>query len=61
MPISITIAGVIELVLTQVLGPVVTSGEVESFIKVAGLLLGLILTWYGRWSHGDITWYGRKY
>lgn len=60
MPISITLAGVIELVLTQIMGPVVTSGEVESFVKVVGLILGLIMTWYGRYRQGDVTWYGLK-
>lgn len=58
---SLTITGLITIAITNLLGPVVTSGQVESFVTVAGLLIGLAVSWYGRVRQGDINWLGRKY
>jgi hypothetical protein len=60
MPFSLTLVGVITMVLTQTLGEAVTAGEVESFVKILGLIGGAVVTWYGRYRAGGISWWGGK-
>jgi hypothetical protein len=57
---SLTITGLIITALTNFLGPVVTTGQVESFVTVAGLIIGLAVSYWGRIRQGDVDWMGRK-
>ena len=57
---SLTFTGIITILLTQFLGDNVASGDIEAFINVFGLIIGAAVAWYGRYRHGDITWYGSK-
>ena len=57
---SITITGIVTILITQFLGDVIAEGEVESFVNVTGLIIGAAVAWYGRFRHGDIDVFGRK-
>jgi len=53
---SLTIKGVIVLLLSQVL----PLEEVEPVINALTLVISTLMIWYGRYRQGDITWYGKK-
>ena len=58
-----TVSGLLVMLLGnyfQRQGTPIAEGKVESFVEVALLLAGLLIAWYGRYRHGDITWWGRK-
>lgn len=57
---SLTIKGIVTMLLSNLLGPTVASGDLEVFIQVTGLLIGAFITWYGRYRQGDIKWWGGK-
>jgi hypothetical protein len=57
---SLTIRGLAVIALTNVLGPLVTTGQVEAFVTVAGLLAGLVVAYIGRVRQGDVNWMGMK-
>lgn len=57
---SLTITGVLTLFITQILGDSVTNAEVANFLEVGGLLVGAAVAYYGRFRHGDLTWWGGK-
>ena len=54
---SLTITGLLALVLGFIIDDVGVAGELAAdIVTVAGLLM----TWYGRLRLGDITWYGAR-
>lgn len=57
---SLTITGILTILITQILGENVDEGAVANFLDVGGLLIGALLGWYGRYRHGDINIFGRK-
>lgn len=57
---SLTIKGIIGLVLTQLLGDVVSEEQIANFVEVGGLLIFGIMAWYGRYRQGDISILGKK-
>lgn len=38
----------------------VAPDAVEDFVIVVGQIFTAVGIWYGRYRHGDITWYGAK-
>jgi hypothetical protein len=59
MPFSITITGVISMLLSLILTPEETN-VVMSFIEQGLLVVGIVLTYWGRIRLGDLTWYGTR-
>jgi len=57
---SLVIKGLLTTLLSNIVGPMVTSGDLEVFIQVAGLLIGAAIAWFGRYRHGDIEWWGGR-
>lgn len=57
---SLTITGILTIILSQIMGDVVSVEDLETFINVSGLVIGAGVAWYGRWRHGDITIFGTK-
>jgi len=53
---SLTITGIITMLLSQVL----PLEEVGPFVDSAALLITTGIIWYGRYRAGDITWYGGR-
>jgi hypothetical protein len=53
---SLTITGIITMLLSQVL-PV---EEVGPVVDAFALIITTGIIWYGRYRQGDITWYGTK-
>ena len=60
MNFSVTIAGLITMILTQVLGDTVDSEQIANFLNVAGLIFSSIIIWYGKYRQGDTYWWGGK-
>jgi hypothetical protein len=63
MNFSLTYVGALVLVLTgvfQLVGAEVASEEIEIFLKVGGLLIGALVTLYGRYRAGGINIFGVK-
>lgn len=56
---SLTITGVISMLLSLILTPEETN-IMMSFIEQALLVAGIILAYWGRYRIGDITWYGTR-
>lgn len=60
---SLTISGIVALVLIQALeraGVSVGYEEVDTFLMVGGQIVAVVVTYAGRFRQGDITWYGKK-
>lgn len=56
---SLTITGVV----TLILGLVLTPEETDTFLKFIDLgvtCFGILATYWGRYRIGDITWYGAR-
>lgn len=56
---SVTISGLIGTVLALVFTP----QETQEFLKLADqaiLVISILVTYYGRYRVGDITWYGMR-
>jgi hypothetical protein len=53
---SITITGIITMLLSQVL----PLEEVGPVVDAVALIVTTSLIWYGRYRQGDITWWGKK-
>ena len=53
---SVTIIGLLTIILSNYF----PSTDVTAFIQAGGTLVGLLISWYGRYRQGDITWYGIK-
>lgn len=53
---SLTITGLITLVLSQFL----PLEEVSPFVDSAALIITTLVIWYGRYRQGDINWFGGK-
>lgn len=56
MNMSMTITGVLAVVLATVLDATTANALAADIMTI----VGIFLTWYGRFRHGDITWYGKK-
>ena len=60
---SMTISGVAIVLLSFVLEPSDAETVVNNIVAAAELILpvvGIALTYWGRYRQGDITWYGAK-
>lgn len=56
---SLTITGLIGTILALILTPEETSA-ILSLLDQVLLVAGILLTYYGRYRVGDITWYGTR-
>ena len=57
---SLTISGILGIIITQILGESVPAESVATFIDVAGLIGFSLLAWYGRYRQGDVNFFGIK-
>lgn len=57
---SVTITGILTMVLTHFLGEVVPAEDVATFLNVAGFIVGAIVAWYGRVRAGGVSFWGIK-
>jgi hypothetical protein len=57
---SLTITGVLTMILTRIVGDALPAHDVAAFINVAGFLIGAAVAYYGRFRQGDIEWWGVK-
>jgi len=60
MKFSMTISGLVLVVLTQLLGDAASEEALKSFIEVGGLIIGLAVSYWGRVRQGDINLFGVK-
>ena len=61
---SMTISGVVITILAFVIEPSEAETVVNNTVKIIDLVMpivGITLTYWGRYRQGDITWYGSKY
>ena len=57
---SLTISGLIAMVLSQILGDAVSAEQIGNFIEVGGLIISALVIWFGRVRQGDIYWWGGR-
>lgn len=57
---SITISGIIGLILTNVFGVAIPESDLAVFLQVGGTIVFGLWAWFGRVRHGDLTWWGGK-
>ena len=60
---SVTISGVIIMILAMVIEPSEAETVVNNVVKIIDLslpIVGIIMTYWGRYRQGDINWYGGK-
>lgn len=60
---SITITGIVVTFLSWLLsssGIELATESLQNFVEVFGVLIGIVVSYYGRWRHGDITVMGMK-
>lgn len=60
MKFSMTISGIIILVISQILGDTVSDEALANFVEVGGLLIGAVVSYVGRLRQGDINIFGVK-
>lgn len=56
---SVTISGLIATILALVFTPNETHALMQ-WLDQTILVIGILATYYGRYRHGDITWYGAR-
>lgn len=56
---SVTISGLIATILALIFEPN-EANEITKLIDQAMLVVGILVTYYGRYRVGDITWYGAR-
>ena len=57
---SLTLTGVLTMVLTKLVGDVLPAEDIATFINVFGFLIGAGVAYWGRYRQGDITPWGTK-
>lgn len=63
MHYSLTIAGLLVMVITKLLqssGIEVATESIQNFVVVLLQVVGAIAIYWGRFRQGDITWYGSR-
>lgn len=56
---SVTLSGLLVTILSLVFTPEEANTFIE-FIDKFILVIGILLTYWGRYRQGDLTWYGKK-